>query len=261
MLPLIHGKFNFILFSFIVHCSSFAGPTVVYGTVGRWFRIRLKLESWLKALEMITGSNGFLDKISTGSALNPVFGLSSSGRQTFCQYHQDCVNERLIGSQIRVEESSIKATCSSLAVTLLKYRRQKNRVASLAFSGRLLSVLGDFFFFGVFWSYLQNVGIVPLAACVNYLTDSTFIDLSSSSEWCSIGGRCGQRWVTFRLYPPLNESEKTAMLEMAMCFRAAHAVFNSIINNQSKSNGDEFQSMLIESWDEALKSNGRRRQR
>ena len=210
---------------------------------------------------MITGSNGFLDKISTGSALNPVFGLSSSGRQTFCQYHQDCVNERLIGSQIRVEESSIKATCSSLAVTLLKYRRQKNRVASLAFSGRLLSVLGDFFFFGVFWSYLQNVGIVPLAACVNYLTDSTFIDLSSSSEWCSIGGRCGQRWVTFRLYPPLNESEKTAMLEMAMCFRAAHAVFNSIINNQSKSNGDEFQSMLIESWDEALKSNGRRRQR
>ena len=96
---------------------------------------------------MITGSNGFLDKISTGSALNPVFGLSSSGRQTFCQYHQDCVNERLIGSQIRVEESSIKATCSSLAVTLLKYRRQKNRVASLAFSGRLLSVLGDFFFF------------------------------------------------------------------------------------------------------------------
>ena len=210
---------------------------------------------------MITGSNGFLDKISTGSALNPVFGLSSSGRQTFCQYHQDCVNERLIGSQIRVEESSIKATCSSLAVTLLKYRRQKNRVASLAFSGRLLSVLGDFFFFGVFWSYLQNVGIVPLAACVNYLTDSTFIDLSSSSEWCSIGGRCGQRWVTFRLYPPLNESEETAMLEMAMCFRAAHAVFYSIINNQSKSNGDEFQSMLIESWDEALKSNGRRRQR
>ena len=118
-----------------------------------------------------------------------------------------------------------------------------------------------FFFFGVFWSYLQNVGIVPLAACVNYLADSTFIDLSSSSEWCSIGGRCGQRWVTFRLYPPLNESEETAMLERTMCFRAAHAVFYSIINNQSKSNGDEFQSMLIESWDEALKSNGRRRQR
>ena len=121
----------------------FVAPLAV-GSVFVWnLKVGWKLWRWF----FISKADFFLDKISTGSALNPVFGLSSSGCQTFCQYHQDCVNERLIGSQIRVEESSIKATCSSLAVTLLKYRRQKNRVASLAFSGRLLSVLGDFFFF------------------------------------------------------------------------------------------------------------------
>ena len=259
MRPLIHGKFNFILFSFIVHCSSFAGPTIVYGTVGRWFRIRLKLESWLKALEMITGSNGFLDKnfdwIGFESGfwieqfrLSNILSIPSRLRQWATYWLSDSCRRKLHQSDLfLVGRDTTEISPSEESSCFVGVQRP--------------IVVGAGWFFGVFRSYLQNVGIVPLAACVNYLADSTFIDLSSSSEWCSIGGRCGQRWVTFRLYPPLNESEETAMLERTMCFRAAHAVFYSIINNQSKSNGDEFQSMLIESWDEALKSNGRRRQR